>query len=161
MPAKDRTPVDSTLARNRRATHEFQIMETFEAGVALSGTEVKSLRAGRVQLREGYVRVENGEAWLLQVNISQYEQGNRHNPDPTRRRKLLLHRREIDYLDGKVRTQGLTIVPLRMYVVRNHIKVEISLARGKKLWDKRQDVARRDAQREMERATARIARGGR
>ena len=133
-------------------------METFEAGIELTGTEVKSLRSGRTQLRDGYVRIENGEAWLMQVNIAQYEQGNRNNADPDRRRKLLLHKREIEYLDGKVRTQGLTIVPLRMYLVRNHVKVEIGLARGKKLWDKRQDVARRDAQREMERATARATR---
>ena len=146
------------LARNRRASHEFHIMETFEAGIELTGTEVKSLRAGRTQLRDGYVRIENGEAWLMQVNISHYEQGNRNNADPDRRRKLLLHKREIEYLDGKVRTQGLTVVPLRMSLMRNHVKVEIGLARGKKLWDKRQDVARRDAQREMERATARATR---
>src|ERR1700737_3600542 len=148
--AADKDPV---LARNRRATHEFSIVETFEAGIELTGTEVKSLREGRTQLREGYVRVERGEAWLMQVNIASYVQGNRHNPEPDRRRRLLLHKREIEYLDSKVRTQGLTIVALRMYLERNHVKVEIGLARGKKLWDKRQDVAKRDAQREMERAT--------
>ena len=152
------TEQDPVLARNRRATHEYHVIETFEAGIELTGTEVKSLRAGRVQLRDGYVRIENGEAWLMQVNISHYEQGNRNNPDPDRRRKLLLHRREIEYLDGKVRTQGLTVVPLRMYLLRNHVKVEIALVRGKRLWDKRQDVARRDAQREMERAAARTLR---
>ena len=95
----------------------------------------------------------------MQVNISQYAQGNRNNPEPERRRKLLLHRREIEYLDSKVRTQGLTVVPLRLYLVRNRVKVEIGLARGKKLWDKRQDVARRDAEREMERVAARALRG--
>jgi SsrA-binding protein len=151
---------DSVLARNRRATHEFAILETFEAGIQLTGTEVKSLRAGKVQLRDGYVRIENGQAWLMQVNISGYEQGNRHNAEPERRRRLLLHKREIEYLDGKVRTQGLTIVALRMYLARNKVKVEVGLARGKKLWDKRQDVARRDAQREMERATANVRRHG-
>lgn len=145
--------------RNRRATFEFSILEKFEAGVELTGAEVKSLRAGRAQLRDGYVRIENGEAWLLQVNITPYEQGNRNNAEPDRRRKLLLHRREIEYLDSKVRTQGLTIVPLRMYLVRNNVKVEIGLARGKKLWDKRKDVARRDAQREMERVAARTRLG--
>lgn len=150
---------DSLLMRNRRATFEFSILEKFEAGVELTGPEVKSLRAGRAQLRDGYVRIENGEAWLLQVNITPYEQGNRNNAEPDRRRKLLLHRREIEYLDSKVRTQGLTIVPLRMYLVRNHVKVEIGLARGKRLWDKRQDVARRDAQREMERVAARTRLG--
>ena len=151
---------DTTLARNKRATHEFAIIETFEAGLQLTGTEVKSLRAGRTQLRDGYVRIERGEAWLVQVNVSAYEQGNRANPDPERRRKLLLHRREIEYLDGKVRTQGLTIVPLRLYLSHNRVKVEIGLARGKKQWDKRQDVAKRDAQRDMERATANIRRHG-
>jgi SsrA-binding protein len=150
---------DGVLARNRRASFEFHISETFEAGIELTGTEVKSLRAGRTQLNEGYVRIENGEAWLLQVNISPYAQGNRQNPEPERRRRLLLHRREIDYLDGRVRTQGLTLVPLRMYLRNNRVKLEIGLARGKKLWDKRQDVARRDAQRDMERAAARTRLG--
>jgi SsrA-binding protein len=154
-----RTAGDTVLARNRHARHEYSILETLEAGIALTGTEVKSLRAGRSQLRDGYVRIENGEAWLVQVNVAAYEQGNRSNPDPERRRRLLLHKREIEYLDGKVRTLGLTIVPLRLYLVRNLVKVEIGLARGKKLWDKRQDVARRDAEREMERATARRTRG--
>ena len=155
-----RTPTASALARNRSATHEFSILETFEAGIELVGTEVKSLRAGRVQLREGYVRIEQGEAWLLGVSIAQYEQGNRFNPDQGRRRKLLLHKREIEYLDAKVHTGGLTIIPLRMYLERNRVKVEIALVRGKKLWDKRQDVAKRDAQREMDRATARRLRDG-
>jgi len=147
-----------TLARNKSATHEFSILETFEAGIQLTGTEIKSLRAGRTQLRDGYVRIENGEAWLMQVNISAYEQGNRANAEPERRRKLLMHKREIEYLDSKVRLQGLTVVPLRMYLVRNRVKVELALARGKKLWDKRQDVARRDAAREMERAASRSLR---
>src|SRR5947209_3731825 len=116
------------------------------------------MRAGRIQLREGYVRIERGEAWLMQVDIAHYAQGNRNNPEPSRRRRLLLHKREIEYLDSKVHTLGLTIVPLRMYIARNHVKVEIGLARGKKTWDKRQDVARRDAQHDMERATARARR---
>ena len=149
---KDRERV---LAQNRRATYEFSILETFEAGIQLSGTEVKSLRAGRTQLSDGYVRVENGEAWLMQVNIAPYVQGNRANVDQNLRRKLLLHRREIEYLDSRVRTQGLTLVPLRMYLTHNRVKLLIGLARGKKLWDKRQDVAKRDAQREMERAAER------
>jgi len=145
---------DGTLARNRQASHEYAILETFEAGIELTGTEVKSLRAGRTQLREGYVRVENGEAWLLQVHISPYEQGNRANQDPLRRRRLLLHRREIDYLDGKVSQQGLTLVPLRMYVKNNRIKLLVGVARGKKLWDKRQAMAERDSRREAERVAA-------
>jgi len=156
-PAKDAG--DHILARNRRASYEFHILDTFEAGIELTGPEVKSLRGGRIQLNDGYVRIENSEAWLLQVNISPYTQGNRANLEPDRRRRLLLHRREIEYLDGKVRTQGLTIVPLRMYLRGNLIKVEIGLARGKRQWDKRQDVAKRDAQREMERVTARARHG--
>jgi SsrA-binding protein len=156
MPTRKRTAEpDGTLARNRQASHEYAILETFEAGVELTGTEVKSLRAGRTQLREGYVRVENGEAWLLQVHISPYAEGNRANHDPERRRRLLLHRREIEYLDGKVRQQGLTLVPLRMYVKGNRIKLLIGLCRGKKLWDKRQAMAERDSRREAERVAAR------
>jgi SsrA-binding protein len=149
------TDRERVLARNRRATYEFSILEKFEAGIALSGTEVKSLRAGRIQLSDGYVRIENGEAWLMQVNIAPYAHGNRANVDQDRRRKLLLHRREIEYLDSRVRTQGLTMVPLRMYLSHNRVRLEFGLARGKKLWDKRQDVAKRDAQREMERAAER------
>ena len=144
---------DPVLARNRAATHEYAILETFEAGIELTGTEVKALRAGRTQLREGYVRVESGEAWLLQVHISEYEQGNRSNHDPLRRRRLLLHRREIEYLQGKVMQQGLTLVPLRIYLKGNRIKLAIGLARGKKLWDKRQAIAERDARRDAERLT--------
>jgi SsrA-binding protein len=150
-----RQPGDNLLARNRSATHEYSIVETLEAGIELTGTEVKSLRTGRIGLREGYVRIERGQAWLMQVNIASYQHGNRNNPEPERRRRLLLHKREIEYLDGRVRTQGLTIIPLRLYLVRNRVKVEIGLARGKKLWDKRQDLAKRDAERDMERALKR------
>src|SRR5450759_961968 len=121
---------DPTLARNRQASHEYSILETFEAGIELAGTEVKALRDGRTNLREGYVRVENGEAWLLGVNIAEYTQGHRRNHEPQRRRRLLLHKREI------------------------------GLARGKKLWDKRQAIAERDARRDVERATARARRLG-
>jgi len=134
-------------------------MEVLEAGIQLTGTEVKALRAGLAHLREGYVRVENGEAWLMQVNIGQYEMGNRQNHEPERRRRLLLHRREIEYLDGRVRLGGLTLIPLRLYLKNNRIKVEIAVARGKKLWDKRQAIAERDARRDVERATAHALRG--
>ena len=150
-----RKPGDNLLANNRRARYEYSIVETIEAGIELTGTEVKSLRTGRIQLRDCYVRIENGQAWLMQVNIASYQQGNRNNPAPERRRRLLLHKREIEYLDGRVRTQGLTIIPLKLYLVRNRVKVEIGLARGKKLWEKRQDVAKRDAERDMERAIRR------
>jgi SsrA-binding protein len=152
-------PGDPVLARNRQASHEYQLLEFLEAGIQLTGTEVKALRAGRAHLREGYVRVENGEAWLIQVHIGQYEMGNRQNHEPERRRRLLLHRREIEYLDGRVRLGGLTLIPLRLYLKNNRIKVEIAIARGKKLWDKRQAIAERDARRDVERATAHALRG--
>jgi SsrA-binding protein len=152
-------PGDPVLARNRQASHEYQLLEFLEAGIQLTGTEVKALRAGLAHLREGYVRVENGEAWLIQVHIGQYEMGNRQNHEPERRRRLLLHRREIEYLDGRVRLGGLTLIPLRLYLKNNRIKVEIAVARGKKLWDKRQAIAERDARRDVERATAHALRG--
>ncbi|MEO8899108.1 MAG: SsrA-binding protein SmpB [Candidatus Dormibacter sp.] len=151
---------DPTLARNRHATHEYEILERFEAGIELAGTEVKALRGGRTNLREGYVRVEGGEAWLLGVNIAEYTQGHRRNHEPQRRRRLLLHKREIEYLGAKVAQQGLTLVPLRIYLKRNRIKLEVGLARGKKLWDKRHAIAERDARRDVERATARAQRLG-
>jgi SsrA-binding protein len=149
---------DPTLARNRKASHEYFILETFEAGIALAGTEVKALRDGRTQLREGYVRVEGGEAWLLGVNIAEYTQGHRRNHEPQRRRRLLLHRRQIEYLGAKVAQQGLTLVPLRIYLKNNRIKLEIGLCKGKKLWDKREAIAERDARRDAERVTARAQR---
>jgi SsrA-binding protein len=152
-------PGDPVLARNRQASHEYHLLEFLEAGIQLTGTEVKALRAGLAHLREGYVRVENGEAWLIQVHIGQYEMGNRQNHEPERRRRLLLHRREIEYLDGRVRLGGLTLIPLRLYLKNNRIKVEIAIARGKKLWDKRQAIAERDARRDVERATAHALRG--
>ena len=149
---------DPTLARNRQASHEYFILETFEAGIALAGTEVKALRDGRTQLREGYVRVEGGEAWLLGVNIAEYTQGHRRNHEPQRRRRLLLHRRQIEYLGAKVAQQGLTLVPLRIYLKNNLIKLEVGLCKGKKLWDKREAIAERDARRDVERVTARAQR---
>ena len=130
--AKKRDAAAGVLANNRHARHEYQVLDTFEAGIELVGTEVKALRGGRTQLREGYVRIENGEAGLVQVHISPYEQGNVHNHDPERRRRLLLHRREIEYLAGRVQRDGLTLVPLRLYTKGNRIKLEIGLARGKK-----------------------------
>ena len=159
MATKRKPLAGNLLAQNRQARHEYSILETFEAGLELTGTEVKSLRTGRANLREGYVRIENGQAWLMQTHVSPYEQGNRTNHEPERRRRLLLHRREIEYLDGKVRLQGLTLVPLDLHLRNNRIKLEIGLARGKKLWDKRQDIAERDSKREAERVAARARRG--
>jgi SsrA-binding protein len=158
MTATRSKPTDPTLARNRRASYEYAISETFEAGIELTGTEVKALRDGRTQLREGYVRIENGEAWLLGVNIAEYTQGHRRNHEPQRRRRLLLHKREIEYLGAKVAQQGLTLIPLRIYLKGNRIKLEFGLGRGKKLWDKRHDIAERDARRDAERITARAQR---
>lgn len=139
------------VAVNRRATHDYFIDDRLEAGLVLTGTEIKSIRAGRVNLREGYARVSNGEAWLLNVHIAPYEQGNRYNHEPVRDRKLLLHKGQIDELLGKSRQRGYTIVPLQLYLKHGRAKVELGLGRGKKEYDKRESIAKREAQREIER----------
>lgn len=142
-----------TVATNRKARHDYHIIETFEAGISLTGTEIKSVRQGQVNLRDGFVMVRDGEAWLMNVHIAPYEHGNRQNHDETRRRKLLLHRREINHLHGAATQKGWTIVPLRMYINEaGRAKVEIALARGKQQFDKRRDIAKRDAQRDIKRA---------
>jgi len=140
------------IATNRHARRNYHIFETCEAGIALQGTEVKSLRAAKVQLREAYARVVDGEVWLFNCHISPYEYGNIHNHDPIRPRKLLMHRQEIRRLYGKTAERGFTLVPTRMYFKRGHAKVEIGLAKGKLLHDKREDIKARDAQLEMKRA---------
>lgn len=138
---------------NRQARHEYFIEETFEAGIALTGTEVKSLRSGKASIKDSYARVENGELILHEMHISHYEQGNRFNHEPRRPRRLLMHRYEIQRLYGKVREKGLTLIPLKIYFnERGRAKVELALARGKRLYDKRQDIAAREAQREITRA---------
>jgi len=138
---------------NRKARHDYFVEETYEAGIVLAGTEVKSLRAGKANLRDAYARIENGEMMLYNMHISPYEQGNRFNRDPIRPRKLLLHRAEINRLWSKVREKGLTLIPLKVYFnARGRAKVEIGLAKGKKLYDKRDDIAARDARREVEKA---------
>ncbi|MGN1381713.1 MAG: SsrA-binding protein SmpB [Eubacterium sp.] len=140
-------------ANNKKARHDYFIEETLEAGIVLTGTEIKSVREGKVSIKESYARVENGEVWLYGMNISPYKQGNRFNVDPLRPRKLLLHKREIRKLIGKVTLQGLTLVPLKIYI--NHkglAKVEIAVARGKKNYDKRDTMAKRDAERKIDRA---------
>jgi len=138
---------------NRRARHDYFIEETFEAGIVLTGTEVKSLRNHRVNLKDSYARVENGELFLHGMHISPYEQGNRFNHQPLRPRKLLMHRYEIRRLFSKVREKGLTLIPLKVYFnERGRAKVELALAKGKKLYDKREDIAARDAQREIAKA---------
>lgn len=140
------------IAENRKARHDYFIEESFEAGIVLQGTEVKSCRAGRVNLRDGYAQVRDGEVFLHNVHISPYEQGNRFNHEPLRPRKLLLHKGEILRLYGEVREKGFTLVPLRMYFLKGRAKVELGLARGKKAYDKRDDIAARDVKREMARA---------
>lgn len=140
------------LAKNRKARHLYNIVETFESGIALQGTEVKSVRDARVNLKDSYARVENGELFLYNMHISPYTHGNRFNHEPLRPRKLLMHRREINRLGGYVQEKGLTLVPLSLYLRRGKVKVELALARGKRDYDKRQDIAERDAKREMERA---------
>jgi SsrA-binding protein len=143
---------EKLIAENRRARHDYHLLERLEAGLALTGTEVKSLRAGRVTLGQAYAEVRDGEAWLLGAEIAVYDQGNRANHEPTRPRKLLLHRREIDSLYGKVREKGLTLVPTRLYFKDGRVKVELAVARGKEQRDKRRDLAERDARRQVERA---------
>ena len=145
------------VAVNRRAFHDYFIDERLEAGMVLTGTEVKSLRAGKVNLRDGFVRVEADAAWLENVHISPYTQGNISNHEPLRPRKLLLHRNEIASLVGKVKQRGYTLIPLRVYFARNRAKVEVGLARGKRQYDKRQALAEAEAKRDMARA---MRRGG-
>jgi len=141
------------LVKNKKAKHDFHMEETFEAGIALEGTEVKSLRSGKASLRDSYARVENGELYLYDMHISPYEKGNRFNHDPKRPRKLLMHKREIMRLYGYVREKGYTLVPLRLYLnEKGLIKVELALARGKRIYDKRREIAKRDAERQMEKA---------
>src|SRR3989449_5954715 len=150
---------DRAIATNRRARHEYSILETFEAGVVLRGTEVKSLRAGLVNFKDSYATVRNGEVWLLGCHINPYSHGTDANHDPERDRKLLLHAKEISRLSGKISERGLTMVPLRLYFKDGRAKVEHGLARGKKLHDKRSTLREREVRREMDKA-ARVARRG-
>ena len=143
------------IAENRRARHDYNLLERFEAGIQLTGTEVKSLRDGRVTLAQSYADVRDGEVWLVGAHIDEYAQGNAANHDPDRDRKLLLHRREIDSMIGAVQQKGLTLVPTRLYFKNGRAKLEVALARGKEQRDKRRDIAKRDAQRDIERALRR------
>lgn len=141
-----------TICLNRKAYHDYYIDDSIEAGLVLTGTEVKSLRQGKVSLRDAYARAQNGELWLMNAHIAQYQGGNRYNHQPTRNRKLLLHREQIADLIGKATRNGFTLVPLKLYFKNGTAKVELGLAKGKKLYDKRAALARRDAQRQMEQA---------
>lgn len=140
------------VATNRKARHDYNIEETVEAGIVLTGTEIKSIRAGRMNLQDSFAQVRGGEVWLVGAHISPYTHGNRENHEPLRERKLLLHRREINKLTGKVQERGYTLVPLRVYLKEGRAKVELGLARGKKLYDKREAIAKRDFDREVRRA---------
>lgn len=139
------------VANNKKAYHDYFIDEIYEAGVALHGTEVKSLRMGKCSIKESFIRIENGEVFVYGMHVSPYEKGNIFNKDPLRVKKLLLHKYEINKLAGRVAEKGYTLVPLQVYFKEGKVKVEIGLARGKKLYDKREDIAKKDARREMER----------
>ena len=142
---------DFLIANNKKAYHDYFIEDTYEAGIALHGTEVKSMRMGKCCIKESFVRIENGEVIIYGMHVSPYEKGNIFNKDPLRVKKLLLHKKEINKLSGKLATQGYTIVPLKVYFKGSLVKVQIGLAKGKKLYDKRQDIAKKDQRREAER----------
>jgi len=151
---------EQTIALNRKARHEFRIEETLEAGIVLTGTEIKSIRAGKVSLQEAYARIERGEAWLIGAHIAPYAGGNRWNHEAKRVRKLLLHRDQIDELLGATKSKGLTLVPLRLYIDdRGHAKLQLGLGRGKQLHDRRRDIAEREARRDVDRELADARRG--
>lgn len=149
----------SLIAQNKKARHDYEILETFEAGLVLQGTEVKSLRAGRATLTDGYASIDDGEAWLRGVHIPEYDPGTWTNHEPRRPRKLLLHRGEINKLIGKTRESGLTLIPLSLYFSDGRAKVEIALARGRRSYDKRQAIAEKEATREAQRAVGRARKG--
>ena len=149
-PTKER-PATKTIATNREARHEYFVLEALETGVELKGTEVKSLRAGGVNLKDSWCSIDHGELYVKGMHVSPYEKGNIFNKDPLRVRKLLLHRYEINKIEGKLQEKGLTLVPLKVYFKGSLVKVEIGVARGKKLYDKRQDIAKKDQRREAER----------
>jgi len=149
----------SVIAQNRKARHDYAVLDVYEAGIALMGTEVKSLRQGRASLVDAYATVDDGEVWLRGMHIPEYAQGTWTNHEPRRTRKLLLHREEIERLIGKIREGGLTLVPLSLYFSDGKVKCELALAKGRKSYDKRADLARRDADREIQRAYGRAAKG--
>jgi SsrA-binding protein len=149
---------NKTVVTNRRARRDYFVEDTYEAGLVLTGSEIKSIRAGRANLQDSYVTIRGGEAWLVNSHVAPYKQASSQNHEPKRDRKLLLHRRQLDRLAGQVQAKGYTIVPLRLYLKNNRAKVEIALARGKKLYDKRADLAKRQAERDIERALRRSGR---
>ncbi len=148
-----RPPAPTPTIDNRRARFEYEWLEQLEAGIALTGTEIKSIRSGQISIQESYARIRDGELWLLSMHVPAYKEGSFSNVDPDRPRKLLLHRKEIDRLAGRVSEKGLTLIPVRLYFKRGKVKISIALARGKKIWDKRKTEKDRDVEREMARAT--------
>src|SRR5580765_7629122 len=158
--AKSKDTIEgAVLARNRAASHEFHLLDRFEAGLALTGTEVKSIRAGKANLKDGYAKIVDGEVFLVNAHVSPYEQGNRENVDPLRERKLLLNAKEIRKIGKETHATGVTVVPLRLYLKNARIKVELAIAKGKKAYDKREAIAKKDVEREMARARGVRSRG--
>ncbi len=151
---------EALIARNRRAWHEYHVLEEYEAGLELHGTEVRSLRQGGAQIAEAYIRMERGQAWLLGAHIQPYQFGNRQNHEPSRARRLLLHRRESSHLTGLVKQPGITLIPLDMHLSANRVKVRVGVCRGKREYDKRAALMEKDAKREMQRGLARAWRDG-
>jgi SsrA-binding protein len=153
--APKRPPAPTPTVDNRRARYEYEWLEQLEAGIVLTGTEIKSIRTGQISLNEAYARIRDGELWLLSMHVPPYKQGSFSNVDPNRPRKLLVHRADIDRLAGRISEKGLTLIPVRLYFKRGRVKISLALARGKKLWDKRRDERDRDVQREIARAVRR------
>ncbi len=147
------------IAKNKKAFHDYHIFDTIEAGIVLTGSEIKSIRAGQVNLRDGYATIQDGEVWLMNVHIAPYNQANRENHEPRRTRKLLLHRREINRLLGKLQEKGLTLIPLKLYLKNSRAKVELGLARGKKLYDKRAALKEKESRRQIARVVGRRGKG--
>jgi SsrA-binding protein len=158
---RDKSSGEKTVALNRRARHDYQVLESFEAGLVLTGTEIKSIRSGRANLGDSHARIEEDGAWLHNMHISPYEPGNRYNVDPRRKRRLLLKKTEINRLIGKTAERGLTLIPLRLYLRRGYAKLELGLARGRAQYDKRRAIAERDLRRQQEREAAARQRGER
>ena len=151
QPAQQDKPAIKVVADNRRARHDYELIEFYEAGIELAGTEVKSMRQGKANLQDSFARVEDGQLWLYNCHISPYDHGNRFNHDPVRKRRLLMHRREIQKIKSRMQEKGLTLVPLKLFFKRNWVKVDLALARGKHLYDKRESIAKRDTKRQLDR----------
>lgn len=154
-PKPKKAPAPSPTIDNRRARFEYEWLEQFEAGIVLTGTEIKSIRSGQISIAEAYARIRDGELWLLSMHVPPYKQGSFSNVDPNRPRKLLIHKKDIVRLSGRVSEKGLTLIPVRLYFTRGKVKISVALAKGKKIWDKRRDEKDRDVQREMARAVRR------